>query len=64
MIGSVMMTQGAPDNMKSFRAQCFFGKQKMKYDIEQTEMVKKDGGLKLSKITKHTPKASLDLSSA
>jgi hypothetical protein len=48
--------------MKNFRAQCFFGTQKMKYDIEATEMVKKDGGLKLSKITKHSSKASMDLS--
>ena len=52
MIGSVMLTKDQnKDNMRNFRAQCFFGKQKMKYDIEKTEMVKKDGGLKLSKIT-------------
>jgi hypothetical protein len=52
MIGSVMLTQGSQDTMTNFRAQCFFGAQKMRYEIEQTEMVEKKGQ-KLSKITKH-----------
>jgi hypothetical protein len=37
MVGSVLLMNGANDDMKNFRAQCFYGSQKMKYDIEKSE---------------------------
>lgn len=39
MVGSVLLMDNAKDDMKNFRAQCFYGHQRMKYNIESTEMV-------------------------
>jgi hypothetical protein len=44
MVGVVML-KGANDSMKTHRAQCFYGKQVIKYDVEKTEFINKGDDL-------------------
>jgi hypothetical protein len=44
MVGHVMM-KGSNDSMKQHRAQCFYGRQVMKYDVEETAFVDKGNDL-------------------
>jgi hypothetical protein len=42
MIGNVQLyQQDSSDGMKNFRAQCFYGKQLIKYNVETTELIDK-----------------------
>lgn len=50
--------------MKNFRAQCFFGKQRMKYNVEKTEYLNHGDKNEESLITLHNHEASLGLAEA
>ena len=50
--------------MKNFRAQCFYGKQLMNYNVETTQLIDKGKELQENKIINRNPSASLGVTAA
>lgn len=49
------------DSMKAHRAQCFYGRQVMKYNVEESSFIDKGSQLEADKIVSHNHKASMGL---
>lgn len=60
MVGHVMI-KDSNDSMKAHRAQCFYGRQVMKYNVEEDKFVDKGATLEANNIVTHDKKASMGL---
>jgi hypothetical protein len=60
MVGHVLI-KGANDTMKKHRAQCFYGRQILRYNVEESEFVDKGETLEADKILVHNHNASMGL---
>jgi hypothetical protein len=52
MVGTILV-KGGNDTMSRFRAQCFFGVQTMRYEVEKSKVIKWTDQLQMEKITWH-----------
>ena len=60
MVGHVMV-KDSNDSMKAHRAQCFYGRQVMKFNVEEDKFVDKGASLEANNIVTHNHKASMGL---
>jgi hypothetical protein len=63
MIGHVLH-EGTTNTMRDYDAQCFYGVQTLKYNIEESKMVKQAHDQEISQIVSHEPSQSMGLKQA
>lgn len=60
MVGHVL-AENTKNTMKDYEAQCFYGVQTLKYNIESSKLVKQAHDQEFNQILKHESKANYDL---
>jgi hypothetical protein len=60
MVGHVLKND-SKNTMKNYEAQCFYGIQTLKYNIESSKLVKQPHDQEVNMITMHESKGSMDL---